>query len=459
MFGFALNFAILIRFSMTWEADHLPAGSGPCSGSLGGRTTLRLTSVIQVLEFMAQPILYAMGLYLQADGMDVDPSLLLRYILFRVGVGMLRPRTVDDIWASGTLHHSPYLASFLPRKKYYAIHRMSAYDVPPVLQLLSETWSGSWEWGCFAAGDEILVPHKGKKAGGMRQFIPRKPHPTGIKLYALCDGTSAYCADVYLYMGKQRNPSTSPWAGSKSPSEMVLRWHTLLPEKTALVADTYFGSHQMAEALSEAGRPFIMLIKRSDEMVAELAQDLPAHGMARVVHTEYNYALCVYKNPKVGLKPARCVPIVTNCSLDHLPTEVVHPRGYKLPGLVHTYRIVANGVDHHNQMGLTYRELGRMSSWHVACRAYLIRLVLVNTFTVAKQLSLVCHTKSLFDFQFELLNCVNPRPRRAPSSVHAPRLIANGRRRLCVHCGSKTRYECKGCYLALHSHCFDSGHD
>ena len=36
-------------------------------------------------------------------------------------------------------------------------------------------------------GDEAIVPHTSGRCMGLRQYIARKPHATGIKLYVLAD--------------------------------------------------------------------------------------------------------------------------------------------------------------------------------------------------------------------------------------------------------------------------------
>ena len=49
------------------------------------------------------------------------------YIVFRMGLGMTRPRRVDDISGlQGELGSCPYLATILTRRDYYALHKYVA---------------------------------------------------------------------------------------------------------------------------------------------------------------------------------------------------------------------------------------------------------------------------------------------------------------------------------------------
>ena len=56
--------------------------------------------------------------------------------------------------------------------------------------------------------DEVVASHKGKRAGLLRQFIPRKPQSTGLKLYVLADGPGPYLYHMYLYTGNSSEERT-----------------------------------------------------------------------------------------------------------------------------------------------------------------------------------------------------------------------------------------------------------
>ena len=60
-----------------------------------------------------------------------------------------------------------------------------------------------WSPSDFLSGDETLVPHVGLRAKGLKMFIPRKPHNTGIKLYLLADVPGWYVYDIILYNGQR----------------------------------------------------------------------------------------------------------------------------------------------------------------------------------------------------------------------------------------------------------------
>ena len=105
------------------------------------------------------------------------------------------------------------------------MHCLARPSAAGLLQAVNEVWPKLWAFRGAATGDESIVPHKGKLAGHMRQFIPRKPHSTGIKLYVFADSVHPLVTDVYLYAGKKvkKIAGRGNVVGSKTATAMVHR--------------------------------------------------------------------------------------------------------------------------------------------------------------------------------------------------------------------------------------------
>ena len=183
-----------------------------------------------------------------------------------------------------------------------------------LIERCNEVWGSLWRLGAVARGDQTVVPHKGVRAGPLGQFIPRKPHSTGVKLYVLADAVDPYDTNVYLYVGargQQRRASTVQ--GNMNARQIVNYWADVLPEGTILVADSFFGSQEAAKGLAARGTPFLILCKRDERGVSEAGEVLEEGGLATAKVSTANYTLQVYKNPRVGHKPPRVVPLLPNC--------------------------------------------------------------------------------------------------------------------------------------------------
>ena len=168
-------------------------------------------------------------------------------------------------------------------------------------------------------GDEAIVPHTGSNWHGLVQCIACKPHSTGIKLYVLCDNTYSYVFYVFLYTGRRgRIRQTGTCAGNLDAKGIVWWWALQVPRETVLVADSFFGSHGLAEYFASVNRPFLMLSKRNkkDEALTHAKQRLAEGQVACGVIKAHGYELVVFKNPEVGHNPPpppRLVPFLTNC--------------------------------------------------------------------------------------------------------------------------------------------------
>ena len=435
-----------------WDfGDELRKGRSLLEGTEDGKTP------VAVWNFMFRPILEAMTLCLEeANRIDLV-DLLPRYVLFRVGLGMLQPRRIDDVWDKESMHYNAYMAELFPsRRQFYVLQRLADPDADALIELCTMHWQGGWELGDVVCGDETVVPHKGLFV--IRQFIPRKPHSTGVKLYALCNAQSHYIWHVYLYRGAAPRvgpESRSRFAGHYNAFEIVQLWNDVTPPGKVLVADSFFGSHDAAAMLSAQERPFLMLTSTS-ALVQDGNVGLDPGDVNTVVHKEHRYALSVYKNPKVGRKPAKVVPLLTNCltggSLPHRSGR------YHLPGIIANYRRFAPGVDTFNQMCLQHREEHRFQSWWKALGGMVLRIAATNAFTSCQALRLSPGGETMFDWQWRLMRYMFPARQIEVVDKHVP--IVVGKRGFCVHCGmGTTRYKCKACGCYLHVECFADHHE
>ena len=385
---------------------------------------------------------------------DLVP-LLPRYILFRLGLGMLQPRRIDDLWDRDSMYYNPYTEYLFPdHGAFYKLQRFADPDVDALIELCTEQWQNGWVLGDIVCGDESIVPHKGLFL--FRQFIPRKPHTTGLKLYLLCDAQDRYIWHVYLYRGampRDKPPPPTTYAGHYTPAEIVQLWHDVAPSNRVLVADTYFGSHGTARSLAAQSRPFLMLIPKSADLVEQGGKGLHPGKVNTVVHKEDGYALSIFKSPKVGKKAARAVPLVTNC---HHGPHVWRKRRYRLPGIVANYRTFAPGVDVCNQLCLQHREERRFPNWWKALNGMLLRMASTNAFTSCKALKLCAPGETMHNWQWRLMRYIFP---ARIIEVQAKHLPIRAKRGTCVCCrGGTSMYKCQACGVSLHVDCFAKYH-
>ena len=78
----------------------------------------------------------------------------------------------------------------------------------------------------------------------------------------------------------------------------------------------------------------------------------------------------MYQGPKVGHKPPKIVPFLTNCWYG-VDDPARDRRGNNLPAVVAKYREVSRAVDGANEMALQMRQMWRQMTWSHAVRAFM----------------------------------------------------------------------------------------
>ena len=198
--------------------------------------------------------------------------------------------------------------------------------------------------------------------------------------------------------------------------------------------------------------------RRIDDVWVPKALSYNARLSQLLTRREYyrlNRELQVYKNPRVGHKPPRVVPLLSNCGF---PQEVVvhKKRGYEMPAIIGCYRALAGGVDTANQLALQHRETGRFRKWSAAVRSFLMRYAMVNIFTMAKCSKLVKPGTTMWEFQWDLLTTlIDIEVPETPQAIHVP---VEANRAACVHCGKRCATQCAACRQNLHVRCFAQWH-
>ena len=101
-----------------------------------------------------------------------------------------------------------------------------------------------------------------------------------------------------------------------------------------------------------------MMTKRSTYGLGRAGQLLAEGQTATCTVDDARYAMVVFKNPKVGHKPPRVVPMLTNV---HFPQAgPTHRRSWdEVNPVVASYRQLSRGVDGVNLMALQMRQMGR----------------------------------------------------------------------------------------------------
>jgi len=100
--------------------------------------------------------------------------------------------------------------------------------------------------------DEQIIPFKGRH--GLKQYMPKKPHKWGYKVYVL-SGVSGYAYDIEVYSGKDDNKLLPGETDCGACGNVVVRLSRYLPENSnfKVYFDNYFNSPDLQVALAQRG--------------------------------------------------------------------------------------------------------------------------------------------------------------------------------------------------------------
>ena len=107
---------------------------------------------------MVEPLLELQRQALRdADREDVV-AYVMRYHLFKVGLGMAKIRRADDVWRGNEIVQTPYLKKMLPRKVFYDINRLVTVDITALLKNRNRQWQRAWRPGGTVTGGRNYCP-------------------------------------------------------------------------------------------------------------------------------------------------------------------------------------------------------------------------------------------------------------------------------------------------------------
>lgn len=101
--------------------------------------------------------------------------------------------------------------------------------------------------------DEMMIPFSG--ACGLKQYVPNKPNPVGIKVFVLANPNGIVC-DFAVYQGKTTFPTESSQGFSLGESAVLHLSRSLVPGHT-MYMDRYFLTVKLAVELLNRGIRYI----------------------------------------------------------------------------------------------------------------------------------------------------------------------------------------------------------
>lgn len=270
----------------------------------------------------------------------------------------------------------------------------------------------------FYAVDEIMVPHKGKKAKYRKVYCANKPHKHGFKIYALA-GQSGIIYDMIPFAGDIKKTlfgKTVPpeEEGLAVTQKYVLVLSQRVPAGSYLYFDNYFTSFEVLRRLrNEYGIYATGTIRENRIKKVDMKFQLkkvPRGTHIEKVDNKNRIALLRWADTKHVLLAsnytgAGTVGVVSRYCKVKKTRNVID-----FPEMVKDYNKNMGGVDLSDQMVAFARTPFKSRRWYTSIFAHLLDICMVNAWLVFKREHLLVTGETLQmgirEFRIEVSDCL-----------------------------------------------------
>lgn len=318
-----------------------------------------------------------------------------------------------------------------------------------------------WIPGSEFVVDEMMVPFHG--FWKWRQFIPRKPHNTGLKFFAACDNRRFFL-DFFLYEGQLTSDVDHAVRPSDTVEGFIDRIELAHPDREWIVyADSYYGSLHLAERLHARGIRFVL------SCAQHRPKELWSH-LQKIKKYEHKSGATT-SIAAVAYHDRAIIHLLSNLS----PSleSVSNTAGTRqIPWILRKYRDSLGWVDQFDQSLHQYWYQHRNIKWTRALLLALIKIALTNAWIIRRYY----HPGENYSYRQFMLNVIDHlagttilRERNAPGTKGNTRYDGRNhypvctKRQKCDRCNNQQGYDspivkCRKCGVRLHIECFELYH-
>ncbi|KAK3931897.1 LOW QUALITY PROTEIN: PiggyBac transposable element-derived protein 3 [Frankliniella fusca] len=395
-----------------WEDGDIPLNERPCPSFDDPTELLEPIDYFQyywddeIFQYIAdQTNLYSV----QQDGksMDVTKKEIQIFLGIWIFMGLCKLPSYEDYWNG--LTRVPQVADLMPLKRYEKIRSRlhladnsqdfkedKLFKVRPLLtHILNKCRSLEQKENKFSI-DESMTLYKGKKAGALRQYMPKKPHKWGFKFFLLC-GVSGMVYDFLPYLGSDTFNGIDCSDAEKSlglSGQIVtsLCKSIKLPRLSMVCFDNYFTSIPLLMfLLDNYGILSTGTVRSNRTSKCPLMDDksLMKQGRGSIDSKVLeNKIVCVKWSDNKTVTLASTMAGVGDISSvkrwskkDNQTSRIDVP----CPDIVRNYNSMMGGVDTFDMLMELYRTSTRAKRWYLPLVGFLISITLVNSWLTYKR--------------------------------------------------------------------------
>jgi len=309
------------------------------------------------------------------------------------------------------------------------------YKIRYFYEYVQRKWSFYYQPGKELNIDEGMVPFTGRL--GFLQYIKRKPHKWGIKVFLLCDSASAYCLKSTIFSGKDSNAKIE-----------TLVKDLLEPYKNKghiLYVDNFYTTISLMKELKEiqTGCTGTFQSKRIGDRAISKGLEIKKGETRFYTHSQSeDILLCLYRDRKL-------VKVLSNCASLQISTKQIEKKTIikHVPKVLDDYNAKARGVDRSNQLSLEFSHPHKSTKWWKVLFDYIIQVCITNAFIIYQHYHPKVNHKT---FILSIIERLLKQPQKKKSHLlHLPAYLdpnlKSGKRLKCKNCDRLSQFYCKEC--------------
>lgn len=358
------------------------------------------------------------------------------------------------------------------------------YKVRPMIDSLVTKCRNLQQEECHSI-DEQIIPTKSRSP--IRQYLPKKPHKWGIKVWARC-GVSGIVYDFTVYLGKEPNTVISRKYGKVGAVVLQLVKHLPKNVNHKVYMDNLFTSISLFKELKQKGIWAVGTIRSNRlhgaDKTMKSKKELTKEGRGSMDYrVDLNSNVTVIRWLDNGLVQAASSFVGPSMGIDIDRWSSQDKKVIKVPcpELIHQYNKHMGGVDLCDMLMALYRVKLGTKKWYMHIVYYCINVSIVNAWILYKR---HCNQDGknrknimqLLEFQSRIANSllwemktrlgrpssespVPPRKRKSTSTLPADEIrhddvghfpIFDDKQQRCKHCKTGyTRIFCEKCITYL----------
>lgn len=316
------------------------------------------------------------------------------------------------------------------------------YKVRYFYEYVQRQWAYYYQPGKEINIDEGMVPFTGRL--GFLQYIKRKPHKWGIKVFLLCDSASAYCLKSTIYTGNDTQIENQTEALVK---DLV---HAYQNQGHVLYVDNFYTTISLMLEMRDMGIGCTGTFqsKRIANKIIAKGGDIKKGETRFYSNNSANEVmLCLFRDRML-------VKVLTNCGSLQVATKHIEDKNKTrikhVPKVLDEYNMKARGVDRSNQLSLEFSHPHKSTKWWKVLFDYILQVCMANAFIIYTHYHPKTNHKS---FILGIIEGLLKQPMKKKTKIfHLPEYLdpdmKSMKRLTCKNCNKLSQFWCKECSTA-----------